>query len=331
MYKVISTFSGGGGSSCGYKLAGCNVIAAVEFLENQAKTYRANNPNTKLYVDDIRNIDCKTLMTDLNLKVGELDILDGSPPCSSFSTAGKRHELWGKEKQYSSKVQRTDDLFFEYIRFVRELQPKVFVAENVSGLIKGSSKGMFNIFFKAFKDCGYKVKAKVLNASNYGVPQIRQRVFFVGVRNDLNIEPSFPIPQKEKINLLTAFEGLEHTGAELKDADCSKYAIYQQLVPLKNGESSIKYFNLVKSSPFKPANTLTQSAKTLGAASICHWDNRKFTVKEAKRITSFPDDYILPGKYEDGIEACGRSAPPLMMKAIAENIQKNILGKIKHG
>ncbi|MEH0410959.1 DNA (cytosine-5-)-methyltransferase, partial [Streptomyces scabiei] len=128
------------------------------------------------------------------LAVGEVDLYDGSPPCAAFSTMGKREAGWGKVKPYSDTVQRVDDLFFEYARILRELQPRTFVAENVSGLVKGTAKGYFLEILAALKACGYRVEARLLDASRLGVPQSRQRLIFVGVREDLDMAPAFPRP-----------------------------------------------------------------------------------------------------------------------------------------
>lgn len=328
MYKVISTFSGIGGSSTGYKMAGFNVVGSVEFLDYQAKTYKANYPNTRLYQDDIRKLNPLQILKDLNIEVGELDILDGSPPCSSFSTSGKGSDGWGKSKSYGNRNQRTDDLFFEYIRFIKEIKPKVFVAENVKGLITGDAKGYFNIIIKGMSALGYKVKAKLLCAKYYGVPQSRQRVIFIGVRDDLNIEPSYPIALNKFVTLSKAFAGLENSEFDINEANIEKYAVYQKLKTLNHGESHIKLFNLVKNNPNLPSFTLTATSGS-SCASICHWDNRKHTIPELKRICSFPDDYKLIGDFNTKSEGLGRAVPPLMMKAIAENIKLNILDKIK--
>lgn len=330
MYKVISTFSGIGGSSQGYKQAGLNVVASVEFLDYQARIYRANHPNTKLYQEDIRKLNPLEILSELGIKPNELDILDGSPPCSSFSTAGAIEEGWGKSKKYGNRIQRTDDLFLEYIRFLDKIKPKVFVAENVSGLIKGASKGHFNEFFRLFKSCGYQVKAKLMNASNYYVPQKRERIIFIGVRNDLNIEPSFPEPSIKKITLGEAFKDLKNTDLDLKEVDIKKYAIYRELCKLSLYGKSKKYINLLKESPFESCRTLTATASQIGAASVCHWDNRKFTINELKRIATIPDDYIIIGNnYNEKAEGLGRLVPPKMMESIANNIKINILDKLR--
>lgn len=193
-FNVISTFSGCGGSSLGYKMAGFKVLWANEFIPAAQDVYRRNHPNTILDTRDIRQIQAADILEATGLKAGELDVFDGSPPCASFSTAGKREKGWGKVKQYSDTKQRVDDLFFEYARLLRDLQPKVFVAENVSGLIKGTAKGYFLEILAALKACGYNVAAKVLDAQWLGVPQMRQRLIFIGVRNDLGIAPAHPKP-----------------------------------------------------------------------------------------------------------------------------------------
>ena len=150
------------------------------------------------------------------LAEGELDILDGSPPCASFSMAGKRAAGWGEVKAYSETRQRTDDLFLEYIRIVRELKPKRFIAENVSGLVKGVGKGWFLEILAALKGAGYRVEARLLDAQWLGVPQARQRLFFVGVRDDLDAVPGFPAPLPYRYSVRDALpwiDGLEwHSG-----------------------------------------------------------------------------------------------------------------------
>ena len=163
-YKVVSTFSGGGGSCLGYRMANYKVIYANEFVEEAQKTYKVNHPNSFLDTRDIRKVEGNDILNKLGLKRGEIDLFDGSPPCCAFSTAGSREKGWGEQRSYSdNKKQRVDDLFFEYARLIKELQPKVFIAENVSGLVKGKAKGYFKIILKTLKECGYEVKASLLN------------------------------------------------------------------------------------------------------------------------------------------------------------------------
>ena len=196
-YTVASTFAGCGGSSLGYRMAGFKVLWASEFVDAAREVYAANAREwTKIDGRDIRLVQpAEILKACGGLKVGELDLLDGSPPCASFSTAGKRHQHWGQERKYSDKVQRTDDLFYEFARILEGLRPRAFVAENVSGLVKGVAKGYFLRILDRLKACGYRVEVRVLDAQWLGVPQHRPRTIFVGVRDDLvGVEPAHPSP-----------------------------------------------------------------------------------------------------------------------------------------
>jgi DNA (cytosine-5)-methyltransferase 1 len=193
-FSIVSTFSGCGGSCVGFKMLGFKVLWASEFIPAAQETYRANHPGTILDTRDIRTVQPQDILRAIGKDVGNIDVLEGSPPCASFSTAGKRHKGWGHVKAYSDSKQRTDDLFFEYARLLKGLQPKVFVAENVSGLVKGVAKGYFKEILSTLKACGYVVEAKLLDAQWLGVPQMRQRIIFMGVRNDLGLRPVFPKP-----------------------------------------------------------------------------------------------------------------------------------------
>lgn len=193
--KVATTFAGGGGSSTGYEWAGYEVVWANEFVSAAGDTYHANHPSTILDRRDVRDVLARDILDATGLEPGELDIFDGSPPCDSFSTAGKRSALWSTVKQYSDeRRQRTDDLFFEYTRLVAGLRPKVFVAENVSGMLKGTAKGYFKMVLAALRSLGYRVEARLLDAQWLGVPQARKRVIFIGVREDIGLGPVFPKP-----------------------------------------------------------------------------------------------------------------------------------------
>lgn len=326
-FNVVSTFSGGGGSCTGYRMAGYNVLYANEFIDSARETYKANNPNSYLDNRDIRDVSADSILSKLGFSVGEIDLFDGSPPCASFSMSGARDKGWGKEKKYSDKSQRTDDLFYEYSRLIGGLQPKVFVAENVAGLVSGKAKGYFINIIRALKANGYNVKAALLDAQYLGVPQTRKRVIFVGVRNDLEMSPVFPRPFSYKY-ILRDILTQPYTAAD-KETDISKYAIGANWDKLKQGESDTKYFNLIKPSLDKPCPAILASAGNLSAASVTHPTvKRKFTIDELKLICSFPPDYYLSGDYARQVERMGRSVPPLMMKAISETVAKEILSKI---
>lgn len=193
--NVVSTFSGGGGSSTGYRMAGFRVLWASEFVPAARDTYRANaSPSTVLDDRDIREVKAEDILEATGLERGQLDLFDGSPPCASFSTSGQREQGWGTVKTYSDVKQRSDDLFYEFARLLEGLQPRAFIAENVSGLVKGSAKGYFKRILAALRETGYVVEARLLDAVWLGVPQARQRLIFQGVRADLGVAPAFPKP-----------------------------------------------------------------------------------------------------------------------------------------
>ena len=192
---AASTFSGCGGSCLGLALAGFRVAWANEFLPVAATSHKANFPDTTLDLRDVKTIQPEEILAALHLKRGELDLLDGSPPCQAFSSAGLRSKGWGKERRYEhGATQKNEDLFFEFVRILEGLAPRAFVAENVAGLARGVAKGYFLDILARLKAAGYKVKARLLDAQWLGVPQSRQRIFFVGTRLDLGLEPAFPAP-----------------------------------------------------------------------------------------------------------------------------------------
>jgi DNA (cytosine-5)-methyltransferase 1 len=336
LFKVVSLFAGGGGSSTGYRLAGGKVLAINEFIPAAQQVYAKNYPDTHIFKDDVRSLTGEMILNKLGLNVGELDILDGSPPCSSFSMAGSREKGWGKEKKYSDSTQRTDDLFFEYARILKELQPKVFVAENVKGITMGEAANLLgseqiDIFggeketiYHTLVDCGYNVRYKVLNAKNYGVPQSRERTIFIGVRKDIRKEITYPKGEPDTVTLKEAFEHVINSADDLAECSSDTHEVFNKLRNLKEGETYVKGF-LAKAHRDKCANTLTASAGNIGGRCEHHWENRKWTVKEAQIISSFPDDFYTGVKYQQRIERLGRAVPPLMMSAIARHIYDSIL------
>lgn len=408
-YKVVSTFSGGGGTSTGARLAGFKVVYANEFVPAASATYRANHPHTHLDGRDIRLVTAQDIFERTGLVRGELDVFEGSPPCASFSLAGKRQAGWGKVKAYSDTRQRVDDLFFEYARLLKDLQPKVFVAENVAGLVRGAAKGYFLEILAALKACGYTVASRKLDAQWLGVPQTRERIIFVGVRNDLvaqyGVVPAFPKPLPYRYTVREAlphivkqgdngpfgkggmqdaalepsgtigatpktgngvyppslveavvalegangynghaYHGVDAPAATIQasrplwcevehvedESSMQGYAVGEEWERLKQGESSNKYFQLVRPSLNAPSPTITQRGGDRTAASVTHpTEKRKFSIAELKRICSFPSDYVLTGSYPQQWERCGRAVPPLMAMHIFESIKVDILERCK--
>lgn len=205
---VASTFSGCGGSCLGFRMAGYRVAWSSEFVAAARETYRANHPSAVLDDRDIRQVKPEEILAVLGLQKGQLDVFEGSPPCASFSMAGKREKLWGQEKAYSDRKQRTDDLFTEYLRILSGLMPRAFVAENVAGMVVGTAKGHFLEALSAMRALGYRVGAKILDAQWLGVPQARRRVIFVGVREDLGVDPPFPKPLPYRYSIRDALPWL---------------------------------------------------------------------------------------------------------------------------
>jgi len=334
-FTVASTFAGGGGSSLGYRMAGFRIGYANEFVDEARSTYAANAaPWTYLDGRDIRTVTAEDVLQKLGLEQGQLDIFDGSPPCASFSTAGKGEKGWGKVKSYSDREQRTDDLFFEFSRLVRGIQPKVFVEENVKGLVLGTAVGYFREIYRELEMCGYRVEARVLNAKWLGVPQSRERTIFVGVRKDLELHPVYPQPLRFTYSIRDAIPWLSNGEKDCVEAgfpgSMSGYAVGKEWDKLRPGEQSTKYFQLVKSDPNKPVNTITAEGAAPSIASVSHpYERRKFTIPELKRLCSFPDDWESTGTYAQQYERMGRAVPPVMMRSVAEAIRDHILTPLR--
>jgi DNA (cytosine-5)-methyltransferase 1 len=362
-FSVVSTFSGCGGSCLGFKMAGFNVLWASEFIPAAQETYRSNHRDTPLDTRDIRQIQAEDILVAVGKAPGEIDVLEGSPPCASFSTAGKREAGWGKVRAYSDTRQRTDDLFFEFARLLGGLRPKVFVAENVSGLVKGKAKGFFLDILRALVGYGYQVESRLLDAQWLGVPQARQRLIFIGVREDLGLAPAFPRPLPYRYSVREALPGFSgslvtagnerHTLAGRRPtrpplepaptvlaeeprfsvieagADISRFAIGREWDRLRSGQKSERYLNLIRPDPEEPCPTICQSHGNPSTAGVTHpTERRKFTIAELKRICAFPDDFTLTGTYAQQWERLGRAVPSLMMRAVAEVIRDEILCKL---
>jgi DNA (cytosine-5)-methyltransferase 1 len=367
--SVVSTFSGCGGSSLGYKMAGFRVLWANEFIPAAQDTYRANFPDTPLDLRDIRQVQPEEILKATGLNRGELDLLDGSPPCASFSTAGKRSKGWGDVRKYSDTKQRVDDLFFEYARLLEGLQPKTFVAENVSGLVKGVAKGYFKEILQRLKSCGYLVECQVLDAQWLGVPQTRQRCIFVGVRKDLaakfSVAPAHPSPLPHRYSVREACPWIrraeEDTRGDFSMGEIAgrtsptvrqggtghlyvteedqgtdiglKGCLAKEYATLKPGQISKKYFNLVRTDAEKPSPGLSAVGGRGGGSAttaLAHpFQRRKFTIAELKRICAFPDDFMLTGTYAQQWERLGRAVPPVMMFHVARTVRDEILSRCR--
>lgn len=316
---IISTFAGAGGSSLGYSMAGFEELLAVERDDNAVQTFKLNFPDVPIYHGDIAKLSAEECLSLAGLRPGELDIFDGSPPCQGFSMTGKR-----------MLDDPRNQLFKEYVRLLRGLQPKVFVMENVSGMVKGKMKLIFAEILRELKASGYKVSARLMNTMYFNVPQSRERVIFIGVREDLGIEPSHPKGQVKPIVLRQAWElcpdGLSDglfTGRRLQIAEQMKeWGEGDDIVPDQS-------FNLKRLAWDKPSRTILKSVgkptSHFGGGLVHPEIPRHVTIAELKRLGSFPDNFEMIGKYQEQWMRIGNSVPPLFMRAIALHIREHIL------
>ena len=321
----MSTFACGGGSSLGYKRAGCTIVAANDIDPEMAYHYKLNLNPKHYFLCPIKDLITKELPAELF----DLDILDGSPPCSSFSMAGNREKDWGKKKHFreGQSEQVLDDLFFDYLNLVDRLRPKVSIAENVKGMIQGNAKGYVKMVFDRYKAIGYRPQLFLVNAADCGVPQKRERVFFCALRNDIDRPKLVLSPQHRWISAGEATIDLQDLTedevrdtlptpldllwwAKTKGGDGSGYA-----TAIEKSGGKRKAFGSIKLAATIPSNTLIANH-----TQFTHWSEcRKLTYREWKRLGSFPDDYKAKtdkiGKY-----MIGMSVPPKMTEAVARAV-----------
>ena len=363
LFNVLSTFAGGGGSSTGYRLAGGKILAVNEFVPEAQNTYKENYPDTTIVPGDIKELTGTYLMEQAGIKVGELDLLDGSPPCSAFSMAGsvshgegRTHaDAFGKKKKYSDieGVENVEDLFFEFLRVAKDIKPKVIIGENVEGLTMGEAKEYFHKIQNTFEEIGYLIVANVLDSSYFGVPQSRKRCFFIGVREDvaekvginfMTMYQLYPDKNDFRTTLGEAINDVVNEDKEeldyLFDKISPERAVGKTLMKMPKDPDKVltgmdyhvkgHHFNLKRSSLRKPCPTITAMGNLAGVAGTCHpIEDRKFTIKELKRIMSLPEDFKLTGKHKQQSERIGRMVPPLMMKALAESVYNKVLKPYK--
>ena len=316
-FKVFSCFSCGGGSSMGYKLAGYEVIGNCEIDKSMNKIYVANHHPKNNYLMDVREFaDTPYLPDDLF----HLDILDGSPPCSAFSVAGQREDAWNKEKVFreGQKKQKLDDLFFAFIRVAKRLQPKVVIAENVKGLVLGNAKGYVNEIFKAFRDAGYRTQLFLLNAGTMGVPQARERVFFIAHQKDLDV-PKLELAFHEKPIMFGEIRS-EH-GIPLQEDSLMRKLMENRTesdtcvedINQRLRGKAIGFNNrLIKDSQVAP--TIASGATYLR---MC--DGMRLSKQDIINMQTFPQDYNFVDQSPKYV--CGMSVPPVMMAQIAHQVE----------
>jgi len=315
---VISLFAGTGGSSLGYSMAGFRELLAVEFDPHAVEMFRLNFPEVSVFDQDIHQLTDEKCLELAKLKSGELDVLDGSPPCQGFSLTGPRRE--GDSR---------NQLFVEYVRLLRALKPKVFLMENVAGMVSGKTRKIFVEILKQLKESGYRVSARLLNAMYFNVPQDRRRLIFIGTREDLNVEPSHPKAQSWPVTMQTAIIDADLSGTpELIDEWKSIYG----MIPRGDDAGALlnSHFSSKRPNLDTPSRTLTKMIGGKGFCTLFHpIESRSLSIGEIKRIGSFPDEFRLTGSFKDQWARIGNSVPPLFMRALARHIRTTILDKAR--
>lgn len=367
--NVIDLFSGCGGMSLGFKWAGFNSILATDIDENAKETYTHNFPKTPFINNDLRELTKNDFDNLINTQ--KVDVVIGGPPCQGFSLANKRRN--------KIKNDPRNELFYDFVKVVEWHKPKAFVMENVKGLLSMKNGEVIKVIIQSFEDIGYTANYKVLKASNYGVPQDRERVFIIGYLENLNLTVKFP---KTKISepftveeaisdlpILNAGEGEEKVNYTFKPK--SEYQKFMRLnsnkvqnhVAMRHTPRVIERFKAIttgkklidvwdthgavsrgnpakKSSikfsqnnfrvyPNKPAPTIAASFQSNFIHPYLH---RNFTAREGARLQSFPDSFEFKGmrtkmSWEKGLsqyQQIGNAVPPLLAKAIAEEIYKKL-------
>lgn len=334
--KVFSCFACGGGSTMGYKLAGFDVIGCNEIDHRMMYAYCKNNDPKFPFLEPIQTFKERT---DLPPELYNLDVLDGSPPCSTFSIAGSREKAWGKLKHFreGQAEQVLDTLFFDFIDLARKLQPKVVVAENVKGLLLGEAKNYVRRIYDGFDEAGYYCQHWLLDAQRMGVPQRRERVFFVCMRKDIAMPFLYQKSLFEETpRLILDFKEKPILYQEIMDDDISHpippsyKRCWDNRQPgdialcdaaIRN-EGVDKFFNctLVKADKIVP----TLAAKP--ESTVAYHKPSFLSDMECVLASSFPGDYDFCGQRPNYV--CGMSVPPVMMAQVANQIYKQWLSKI---
>ena len=355
LFTVVSLFAGGGGSSTGYKLAGGKILWINEFVEEAVNTYRANYPETPIVYSDIRKITrgggrkkVLDFFSQFGIEEGGYDILDGSPPCSTFSTSGKgKEKILQKNVKYSDTSQdRIGMLIHDHVYLVNCTKPKVSIIENVKGIKKSD---VYQQAMERMRRWGYKINAKVISSSNFGVPQRRERFITISIRSDVckkaginhenDILKLFPKESIYEPSIRDAFEGLEIDDRERRFTltKCKKTFVYDliksipkdpvQHLRLKDIDPNFtSYFNLTRASWDRPSPTLTQAGQQIGVCGVHHpSEDRVFTINELKRLFGLPDDYKLTGSFNQKAERVCRMVTPHIYKYLAKEIYDKVL------
>lgn len=351
MPNVISIYSGGGGIDCGFINAGYDVCLSTDFWEPACETLKKNGQSKLVICDDIRNMDYGENLKSIGMKLGDIDVLAGGPPCPAYS----KSRFYRKDKKRALEDENSFTLY-EYFRALAEIRPKVFFFENVFGFVYKPHQAAFVLLKQKADELGYDITYKVVNTANYGVPQTRERFICVGVRRDLGIKFVFPKethydPSNEKLSAeqkaalepwVTAGEAIGDLDYPLpEDEEMQAGSKHKDLLKLVPPGDNYLYFTaergypnpifkwrsrywsfLLKLTPDRPSWTIQASFSNNQGP--FHWTNRFLRINEIKRIQTFADDYELCGDFRDQWRQVGNAVPVKMAEIVARAIDEQI-------
>jgi DNA (cytosine-5)-methyltransferase 1 len=323
--KIASFFAGSGGLDLGFENADFDIVWANEYDKSIWETYRNNHTNTIL--------DTRSIVDVPSEEVPDCDGIIGGPPCQSWSEAGSLRGIEDKRGQ----------LFFEFIRIIRDKQPKFFLAENVSGMLAPRHSEALENIKSLFVECGYNLSFSLLNAADYGVPQDRHRVFFIGIRKDLDKIFEFPKPHSFKVTLKDAIWDLKDTAipANEKNKTSSKCEIpnheyltggFSTMFMSRNRvrnweEQSFTIQAGGRHCPIHPQAPKMLKIETNKQIFIPEYESlyRRLSVREVARIQTYPDDFIFHYlSLLDGYKMIGNSVPVKLAEALAMSIKQQL-------
>lgn len=329
MLTTIELFAGAGGLALGMEQAGFNTIGLVEIDKDAADSLKINRPNWNVINEDISKISCMDLEQYFNIKKGELDLLSGGAPCQAFSYAGKRLGL----------EDARGTLFYHYAIFLEKLQPRMFLFENVKGLLSHNKGQTYAVMLDIFEKAGYIIQRKVLNAWDYGVAQKRERLITIGIRKDLmnDIEFEFPTPHEYKPVLRDILDNVPTSlgvqygekkrkifemvppGGYWKDIDPTVAKEYMKSCwDMEGGRTGI----LRRMSMDEPSLTVLTSPSQKQTERCHPVEARPFTVRENARCQSFPDDWEFCGNVSSQYKQVGNAVPVKLAYEVGRQIRK---------
>jgi len=336
MYSTIELFAGAGGLALGVEKAGFQTIGLVEMNRDACDTLEKNRPGWNVICDDIENISKLDLEDYFGIKKGELDLLSGGAPCQAFSYAGKRLGL----------EDARGTLFYHYAVFLEKLQPKMFLFENVRGLLTHQGGKTYKVMLDIFEKAVYDIQKKVLNAWDYGVAQKRERLITIGIRKDLKgkIVFQFPKPYKKKLVLRDILQNVPESasvpygenkkklfelvppGGYWRDIDQELAKAYMKSCwEMEGGRTGI----LRRLSMDEPSLTVLTSPSQKQTERCHPVEARPFTVRENARCQSFPDEWEFCGSVMSQYKQVGNAVPVNLAYEVAKSIYAALDGEHK--